>query len=210
MATWNAQSLCCEDRNKFRQNKCLAKQLAQINGIICIQETFGTKGIESAWKPPDRFKAWWSHCTTRPTSESTESKAKMDKRKGGIVTLVADTLLKSFNHYEWEVVSPGRAAILHLQGSHGNLDIYNAYMPASSSKDRFDHIRCIAKKVVSQDKVLTLLAGDWNFTDHKHDRFCKKRKVTGLASPRKRGGIILHSPHARARVGRDLPAPPHA
>ena len=89
---------------------------------------------------------------------------------------MADTLLKFFNHYEWEVFYPGRVAILHLQGSHGNLDIYNAYMPASSSKDRLDHIRCIAKKVASQDKVLTLLAGDWNFTDHKHDRFCKQER----------------------------------
>ena len=143
---WNAQLICCEDKNKFSRKKCLVKQLAQSNDVICIQETFATKGIEAAWKPPEGFSAWWSHCTTRSKPEAGEKGAKMDKRKGGIVTLVADTLLKSFNHYEWEVVSSGRVAIIHLQGSHGNFDIHNVYMPASSSKDRLDHIRCIAQK----------------------------------------------------------------
>ena len=143
--------------------------------LFVFRRPFATKGIEARWKPPEGFRAWWSHCTLARALKGADKGSKTDKRKGGIVTLVADTLVKSFNHYAWEVISPGRAATLHLQGSQGNLDITNVYTPASYSKDRFDLIRRIASKVAPQEKALTLLAGDWNFMDHEHGRHWKKK-----------------------------------
>ena len=65
-ATWNAQSLCCDDANKLRRKMILIKQLAVHNQIIGVQETFATRGSEAAWKGPSTHKSWWSHSTTRP------------------------------------------------------------------------------------------------------------------------------------------------
>ena len=85
-----------------------------------------------------------------------------------------------FNAHTWEVVTPGRLAVLHLVGNEGALDIWCAYLPASCSKERTLCIRSFISKVQKQDKCLTVMTGDFNFTYHQHDRFNKnKRDWTG-------------------------------
>ena len=59
-------------------------------------------------------------------------------------------------------------------GDKGDLDIWNVYLPASSEKERLDCIQAFVANISPQEWVLTLLMGDWNLTDHLHDRFCRK------------------------------------
>ena len=59
VVTWNAQSLCCEDPNKFRRKRLMVKQLANHTQIIGTQETCATKGAEKAWEGPESHIIWW-------------------------------------------------------------------------------------------------------------------------------------------------------
>ena len=95
------------------------------------------------------------------------------KRKGGIALAVKDSFLKQFNTSNWVVTAKGRAAVLQLRGDLGALDVWCIYLHANDPKARMDTMRTIGKSMGPKERCLSILAGDWNFTTHAHDRYSK-------------------------------------
>ena len=81
--------------------------------------------------------------------------------------------MAAFNSHTWQEIILGRIAVLRLSGFVGSRDLWNAHLPASEEVGRLDAIRTIAKHLRKQNKTLSLVVGDWNFTEHVHDRFIK-------------------------------------
>ena len=71
------------------------------------------------------------------------------------------------------VVDTGRVAVLQLRGDLGELDVWCVYLHASEPKTRMETIRTISKNMSTKERCLSILAGDWNFTTHAHDRYSK-------------------------------------
>ena len=67
--------------------------------------------------------------------------------------LVSTKLLSSFNAVSWEVHVKARLAVLRLRGDNGDLDIWSAYLPASSEKERLDCIKSLVANVAPRGKV---------------------------------------------------------
>ena len=81
--------------------------------------------------------------------------------------------LKLFTTSNWVVATKGRAAVLQLRGDLGALDVWSIYLHASAPKARIDTMRTMGRLMGPQDRCLSVLAGDWNFTTHAHDRYAK-------------------------------------
>ena len=71
------------------------------------------------------------------------------------------------------VTAKGRAAVLQLRGDLGALDVWCIYLHANDPKARMDTMRTIGKSMGPKERCLSILAGDWNFTTHAHDRYSK-------------------------------------
>ena len=106
---------------------------------------------------------FWSHGPTR--------------WQAGVGLAVKRTFLQHFNHTTdaaWHEIIPGRAARLSLRGASGALDLYVCYLPTGSMNEeqRQHTINKIRDNIAPNDKVLSILMGDWNFVMNNEDRLC--------------------------------------
>lgn len=86
--------------------------------------------------------------------------------------------LQQFNEVQpgdWEVVEEGRAGVLRLRGQQGSLDIHNVYLETGGEgrRSRQRTLDKLRTKCSPRNKVLNVLAGDFNFVGGKEDRFNK-------------------------------------
>ena len=182
--SWNAQSLFCECKIKANRKKLKICQILKKSDFLCIQETFATRGCEAALKLPNGTTAFWSLLVERPSENlsNKESNEKTDKRRGGLALITRNDFLSKFCTRSWEEIVKGKVVVLRLRGDAGALDIWCVYLPASCVKERTQCIHQIARGMQSAEKCLSVVAGDFNFTYHSHDRFNKaKHDWSGLS-----------------------------
>ena len=107
--------------------------------------------------------------------------------EAGVGLAVKHTFLQNFNKTDdssWQEIVPGRAAKLSLRGPSGALDLYVCYLPTGSQADneKLHIINILRDSLSPNDKVLSILMGDWNFVMETEDRIClRTMDFTGRA-----------------------------
>ena len=180
MVTWNTQALFALDPFLHKEKSKKVHQFMATHDIGCCTETHGTPDRDKLWKNPPGCQTWWAPGPSTGTA--------------GVGIMVRDDFLAQFEmKAQFEIIFPGRAAVLHLVGKAGSLDIYSVYFqtggstpPADICAAGFDpHGRSIstfelreslrrrlALKIRSKDQSLTLMGGDFNYATDAHDRMC--------------------------------------
>ena len=141
-----------------------AIHLASNHSFIILTETHSLEGRSKALSIPGHLAPLWSH-----NSAST----------GGVGIILHRDFLKLFNPVDpqrnWLEIIPGTLAVLQLRGPLGALDIFCGYFPTGSSSceaRRRQVSREIGRHIKHRDHVLSILTGDFNFVESKHDRIC--------------------------------------
>ncbi len=178
---WNAQAFFCADPIKFQKKTSYACSLLHRADMILLNEAHGTDGGNKAWRPPLGSRAWWS--------------AGASPGHAGIGIIVNESFLKQFSEPpSWNIIWPGRAAILSLRGNAGSLDVVVSYFHSGAmvqDADKFgvlpefrdycntfprlrEHLRSrIASAIRPRNKVLTLMGADFNWVVEDRDRCTK-------------------------------------
>eukprot|EP00973_Karenia_brevis_P019279 2643783-Karenia_brevis.AAC.1 len=126
--------------------------------FLGIQETHGTPGRERMYQGISGVTSYWSH---------------MSRSQGGVGLFVRDAFLQRFATRSWEVIEDGRVAVLRLRGSAGGFDIWVCYLSATATEGRIESIERMSSNIACKSEVTSLVFGDFNFTEHKLDRFQK-------------------------------------
>jgi len=162
-AAWNSQALFATRAGRQIPKMRKAKRLAAKHGFTILSETHCLSGRADALRLPPYLTALWSDCSAS---------------QAGIGILLHHDFLKLFNKIDrakdWEELEPGRVAVLHLNGDQGALDIFCVYLATgeeSAAASRQSSIQLIGRHVKPKERVLTILAGDWNFVEEKQDRW---------------------------------------
>ena len=112
----------------------------------------------------------------------------------GVGITVRSEFLKLFDRrIHFEVIFPGRAAVLHLAGTQGTLDIFTVYFHTGAAALAGDLLEAgfdpagrvvsnfelrgalrhrIAHRIKPRDQVMSLISGDFNYVVHAADRIC--------------------------------------
>ena len=112
----------------------------------------------------------------------------------GVGITVKNSFLQNFEaDRRWEVILPGRAAVLKLHGKAGSLDLFVVYFHTGVEVTRQEisdsgldpdqgnfhpsQLRTalrnrLARKIRPQDKTLSFICGDFNFVMEPEDRRC--------------------------------------
>ena len=99
----------------------------------------------------------------------------------------------------WDVVVPGRIAILRLRGAGGSLDLTVCYLDSSSAPERIAACSKLSQHLKPAAEVLSLVFGDFNVVERDEDRIDKASGLwAGQSNERESGlfGANLLSPHS--------------
>ena len=162
IGSWNAQALLARHKAKRAAKWDQCWKLLKNCDILALQETHSTVANTTRATLSRTSQFWWSHET---------------QHTGGVGIAASTTFLANFRKNtdgsvgEWIEVTPGRAAILRLEGPKGDMDIATIYMPTGSARRERDAIRdSMARHIRTADQALTILVGDWNFVEQQTDR----------------------------------------
>ena len=111
--SWNTQALFAADPERHAAKAHHLNQLMASHDIGCWSETHGTGSGNAAWKGPLHCRSWWSPGPAAGLA--------------GVGITVREGFLRRFTGHRWEIIFPGRAAVLRLWGPQGSLDIYTVY-----------------------------------------------------------------------------------
>ena len=153
---WNAQALFAQKTQRQFPKRFRAQQLMKKHDFGILSETHGLEGRADAWWLPPDTMPFWSHGTSH---------------QGGVGLWVKQSFLSRFPNWVWVELEAGRVAVLRLSGECGELDIFCVYLDTSSSPNRQNSIKRISKAVRPKDKVLSIIAGDFNFVEYAEDRW---------------------------------------
>ena len=178
LASWNTQALFAVDPEKHKKRTQQVHRLMASHDVGCWSETHGAMRSDT-WRNPPGCRSWWS---PGPSAAA-----------AGVGITVQEAFLKRFSQVRPEVIFPGRAIVLRLNGDQGAVDIFSVYFPTGDSAHTDDMkeagydpaIRTVsnfelrealrhrlAQRMRPRDQVMTLLAGDFNFVTSATDRFC--------------------------------------
>ena len=141
-------------------------------------ETHGTTDGNQAWREPSSCTSWRSPWTSSAAA--------------GVGITVQNQFLVHFDaaRTRWDIIIPGRAAVLRLRGSLGYLDIFVVYFPtrpivldgdvafqnqdgtlsSSSFELRMRMRRILARAILPAHEVLSVIGGDFNWVTRAEDR----------------------------------------
>jgi len=177
VAFWNVQAFFHSDDGKHEARVAYVCRLLAQYSAVGLAEVHGTDGEAKAWKPPIGCKAYWS---CGPSASS-----------AGVGLIVRQTFLDLFAAVAWDMVWPGRAARLRLQGNAGNIDLWVLYFHTGSQvsdADRMhvlpyaseqchtfeglrEHMRNrIGRAMADSRTTLSFVAGDFNWAAQDDDR----------------------------------------
>ncbi|CAK0831798.1 unnamed protein product [Prorocentrum cordatum] len=124
-----------------------------------------SEGKSAALKLPRDVSAFWSDGTSH---------------QAGVGVLIRHSFLLNFNpcsEEDWVEIVPGRVAVLRLRSPHGALDIVSVYLSTGPSQgapqERPECFRRMSQHLRPADKVLTVVACDFNFVTDARDRVTK-------------------------------------
>ena len=180
MVSWNTQALFAADPMKHASKSKQVHKLMATHDVGGWTETHGAKDGNNTWRNPDGCTSWWSPGPTPGVA--------------GVGLTVKNVFLDKFSHTrKWEIILPGRAAVLRLSGKHGALDLFIVYFHTGVHvfpQDLKDaglnvqeqhvtsaHLRealrhRISRKIRPQDQTLSFLMGDFNYVMDPADRIC--------------------------------------
>ena len=178
IGTWNAQALFARDFSRYQAKSRYAHRLAGRFNVMIWTETHGTADGNQAWREPTSCTSWWSPWTSPAAA--------------GVGITVQNKFLEQFDaaRTRWDIIIPGRAAVLRLRGTSGHLDIFAVYfptgpivldedialqnldgtLPSSNFGLRMIMRRILARAILPAHEVLSILAGDFNWVTHADDR----------------------------------------
>ena len=179
IVSWNTQALFCSDPGRHRARTAKICGMMTNHDVGCWSEAHGTMDRCQAWRNPIGCTPWWS------PGPSTAS--------AGVGITVRNSFLQLFDGVKFDVVFPGRAAVLRLSGIHGCLDVFTVYLPTGDSArpddlreagygaaerratnfELRDAVRCrVASQVRARYGTMTVIAGDFNYVTRTNDRVC--------------------------------------
>ena len=164
-ASFNTQAYFSSNSRKQSRRQRFVRRLCEKHDFVSLQEMHSTLGREVASDPIPGISRFWSHG---------------DRRTRGIALFVKTSFLNQFSEHSWIQVEEGRVGVLRLKGPRGFFDIWVVYLDATDPRARSKSIHAIASHMRPSDKVLSCIAGDFNFTEHAADRFSKSSgQLTG-------------------------------
>ena len=117
-ASWNARGLLVYDLDKQNAKREYLAKLLQSHDMVALQETHTTPGNAAVVQLPVGTVPLWSHCS---------------RRQGGIGLVLQAAFLRNFAAVapdDWEILDPGRLAVLRLRGLLGALSMAVGYFPS--------------------------------------------------------------------------------
>ena len=134
---WNSQALFATDEETQDQKQKYTEKIITNKDFAGLAETHSTLGRTTTATLFPHFKPFWAHGTTQTA---------------GIGLLVNKDFLEKFHATSadsWQIIVPGRAARLRLEGPEGSLDIYVLYLRSGRSsevrKERAELARRVAR-----------------------------------------------------------------
>lgn len=180
-ALWNTQALLCAKVHRQRCKQGYVRRLCTNRDVVGLTEVHGDAGSVKGYLLPPGFRGYWA------LGSSTQ---------GGVGLLISEAFLQQFDESftSWDILVPGRAAVLRLGGRHGRLDLFVNYFATgvnheigniadrSEVKQQRAHMRRILEQQVHpREQVWTLMMGDHNWVTQREDRICKATaEYTGL------------------------------
>ena len=163
-SAWNGQALLATHGGQQHAKMRRATQLAKSHDFLAASDTHSNLGKTRALNIPPDLKAFWSHGTNY---------------QAGIGLMLRNEFLDKFNPClptDWQEIEPGRSAILHLKGPQVAIDIVVIYWATGegSKASRRRSREVLAGQIAPAYKVLTVLAGDFNYVADRSDRICEK------------------------------------
>ena len=177
-ATWNSQALFARSPIRHFSKDRYVRRLLRDHDFVILTETHSSAGESLAWHAPPDTTAWWSHGTNA---------------RAGVGLILRNSFLQRFHQpsCQWEEIVPGRAAVLRLRGPSGSLDLWAVYFATGiaaelhpqdnappalvSTLRQRRHMRLrIAGAASPPGRVLTVIAGDFNWVTDPHDRISKQ------------------------------------
>jgi len=169
-AVWNAQAFFAATCSKQRRKRAHVWRLLRNRHFLGITEAHSSVGAQVAVELPKGFTSFWSHGTAR---------------RGGVGIIVDEKWLASFHYHFWDVIVPGRVAILHLAGPEGNLDLVVTYFPTGTkSGDPDDPSQLLslreerarlrnnmAQHLADPAEAVSVVFGDFNTVTRAEDRW---------------------------------------
>jgi len=159
---WNSQALFAALPHRHRAKKGHALKLMKGADFGIFEETHGETGSDRTLSLPKGIRAFWAHNSAQ---------------EDGLALWAHTSFLEQFNPVQeddWEIIMPGRVAILRLNGALGSLDLVAVYLKTGDGKAERDArrraIHLLSLKLRTPDQALTVMAGDWNFVREKGDR----------------------------------------
>ena len=188
LATWNSQALFARKRHRHISKDLFVRRLLRHRDAVLLTDTHGLEGATAAWSCP-------ADCVPYFTPGSS--------RRAGVGVVVSKRFLSRFQAAEpaWEVIVPGRAAVLRLRGAEGRLDLFVLYFPtgkvgevevqdaavqadlqATIRQQRLEMRSRVAAAMAPQASALSVLMGDFNWVTEERGRFnLESRSFTGAA-----------------------------
>ena len=188
VVTWNTQALFAANLSRHEAKYAYVKRLMKKSDVGIWTETHGTVGGNCTWREPEGCVSWWAPWATTACA--------------GVGITVKKTFLENFHapSARWDVIVPGRAAILRLQGPKGSLHIMAFYFPTGTEIQEDDRReltpnlldpsfkalraamrRKVANALAPSSLALSIPAGDFNYVAENEDRI-------SLASGQASGG----------------------
>jgi exonuclease III len=176
VATWNSQALFARKARRHLHKMQEVNRLSQLHDALLVTETHGKPGEELTLSLPRGWHAWWAHGSAT---------------RAGVAILISPQLRAQFDDSltRWEVITPGRAAVLRLKGAQGCLDLWVTYFATGKQGEIQTSASCndadstlsittqrrnmresIATRISPRNNVLTIIAGDFNWVAQEHDR----------------------------------------
>ena len=206
MVTWNTQALFAADCSRHALKRGYVDQLMGRHEVGIWTETHGTVGGNRTWREPCGCVSWWAPWVSTACA--------------GVGITVKESFLANLDATltVWDIIIPGRAAVLKLRGARGLLHIWAVYFPTGAEvhdadwnlllpgcprRPSFPEIRaamrrCIAHRLEQCDQALVVLAGDFNYVADAGDRVSLN---SGVASGRRDKSEELHWTSSLGRWG---------
>lgn len=183
---WNSRGWLAADLTRYTFKSAAIQRFLGKHDFVFVIDTHGTAGKHFAQPPPPGCRVFWCAGTAA---------------RGGLALIIKDSFLQKFHEPQWEILVPGRLAVLRLRGPRGGLNLLPCYFPTGTrqvipaefgggsrdppvpSRDqevtdpsireqRLEMMR-IARQHIQPHEALSVLAGDFNFVECHEDRVCK-------------------------------------
>ncbi|CAK0902774.1 unnamed protein product, partial [Prorocentrum cordatum] len=120
LTIWNTQALFAADGFRHRDKSRHVHRLMATHDVGVWSESHGTADRGALWREPPGCTSWWSPGPSSGTA-------------GVGITVKTDFFKLFARRVHFEIIFPGRAAVLRLDGGQGSLDIYTVYFHTGDS-----------------------------------------------------------------------------